>query len=130
YTRYVAGRAVPRIARAKRIQLTPSADTRSNVQAIQSEAASKRGLTLRSSRLAAVRWPGASAPRASLVQVSVWPAREGRERLSERTLGRYENEGCGGRKNALSVPRQRAKVIRMTPAKTTDTTARMLNYGR
>ena len=47
-----------------------------------------RGLTLRSSRLAAVRWSGASAPRASQLQVSVWSAREGRERLSERTLGR------------------------------------------
>jgi hypothetical protein len=44
------------------------------------------GLTLRSSRLAAVRWPGAAAPRASQTQASAWPAREGRERLSERTL--------------------------------------------
>src|SRR5438477_2607479 len=45
------------------------------------------GLTLRSSRLAAVRWLGAEAPRASRVPLSVWPAGEGRERLSERTLG-------------------------------------------
>src|SRR3954453_12870521 len=45
-------------------------------------------LTLRSSRRAAVRWPGAEAPRASQIQVSVWPAREGRARLSDRTLGR------------------------------------------
>jgi len=44
---------------------------------------SDRDTTLRSSRLAAVRWPGASAPRASRVHVSVWPAREGRDRLSE-----------------------------------------------
>src|SRR5947209_19705621 len=44
--------------------------------------------TLRSSRLAAVCWSCASAPRASYVQVSVRPAREGRVRLSERTLGR------------------------------------------
>jgi len=49
---------------------------------------SGRGITLRSSRLAAVRWPGASAPRASQVHVSVRSARGGRERLSERTLGR------------------------------------------
>src|SRR3954453_10593884 len=45
-------------------------------------------LTLRSSRRAAVRWLGAEAPRATQVRVSVWPAREGRARLSERTLGR------------------------------------------
>jgi len=31
------------------------------------------GLYLRTRRQAAVRWPGASAPRASQVQVSVWP---------------------------------------------------------
>src|SRR5437660_1413554 len=43
------------------------------------------GPTLRSSRLAAVRWLGAEAPRASEVQVSVLSEREGRERLSERT---------------------------------------------
>ena len=46
----------------------------------------RRRLTLRSSRLAAVRWPGASAPRAPRVEMSVWSAPEGRERLSERTL--------------------------------------------
>ena len=46
------------------------------------------GLTLRSRRHAAVRCPGASAPRASQVRVSVPPALEGRVRLSERTLGR------------------------------------------
>src|SRR5438128_9649497 len=45
------------------------------------------GLTLRSSRRAAVRWPGAEAPRATQVQVSVRPARGGRARLSERTMG-------------------------------------------
>lgn len=32
-------------------------------------------LTLRRSGRAAVRWPGASAPRASQVQVTVWSAR-------------------------------------------------------
>src|SRR5262245_23586544 len=47
------------------------------------------GLTLRSSRRAAVRWLGAEAPRALQLQVSVWPAREGRARLSERTLDRW-----------------------------------------
>src|SRR5204862_321525 len=34
----------------------------------------------------AVHWPGASAPRPSRLRVSVWSPREGRERLSERTL--------------------------------------------
>src|ERR1041385_6875259 len=56
---------------------------------------SMRRPTLRSSRLAAVRWPGASAPRASHVRVAVWPARKGRDRLSERTLGRPNFELAG-----------------------------------
>src|SRR5205085_11792243 len=43
-------------------------------------------LTLHSSRPRAVRWLGASAPRASQIQVSVRSAREGTWRLSERTL--------------------------------------------
>src|SRR5438067_4236587 len=43
-------------------------------------------LTLHSSRPRAGRWLGASAPRASEIRVSVWPAREGTWRLSERTL--------------------------------------------
>ena len=47
-----------------------------------------RGTTLHSSRPRAVRWLGASAPRASWIRVSVWPAREGTWRLSERTLCR------------------------------------------
>ena len=34
--------------------------------------------------------PGAEAPRASQVKVAVWSAREGRDRLSERTLCRPE----------------------------------------
>src|ERR1041385_1625928 len=55
----------------------------------------KRRPTLRSSRLAAVRRSGASAPRASQVQVSVWSAREGRERLSERTLARHNSTASG-----------------------------------
>src|SRR5437868_4413087 len=46
--------------------------------------------TLHSSRPRAVRWSGASAPRASLIRVSVWPGREGTWRLSERTLCRPE----------------------------------------
>src|SRR5437762_132833 len=51
------------------------------------ESESTNGLTLRSRRHAAVRWSGASAPRASRVHVAVWSARGGRVRLSERTLG-------------------------------------------
>src|SRR5436305_1200067 len=43
-------------------------------------------LTLCRSGRAAVLWPGAEAPRATPVQVSVWPAREGRSPLSKRTL--------------------------------------------
>ena len=45
----------------------------------------RRGLTLRSSRRAAVRRPGASAPRFSATLRVARLAREGRARLSERT---------------------------------------------
>ena len=56
--------------------------------------------TLRSSRPRAVRWPGASAPRASWIPVSVWSAREGTRRLSERTF--YESD-CQGRFSSLLI---------------------------
>ena len=70
--------------------------------------------TSRCSRRAAVRWPWAEAPRASWVHVSGWSAGEGRERLSERTLG-----GSRGITNALphgiatSAPRSCTRVRRM-----------------
>src|SRR5205807_1696546 len=45
-------------------------------------------LTLRSSRPRAVRWPGASAPRASWVHMSVWPAREGTRPAERKNVSR------------------------------------------
>jgi hypothetical protein len=59
-------------------------------------------LTLRSRRHAAVRWPGASAPHASKVHVVVWPARGGRVRLSERTLGAQKSLASVARRMSYS----------------------------
>ena len=60
---------------------------------------SKNGLTLRSSRPRAVRWPGASAPRASQVRVSVPLAPEGTRPAERKNVGR-----TGARRGVSQIP--------------------------
>ena len=52
----------------------------------------RRGITLCRSRRAAVCWPGASAPRYAQPPTGNRPAREGRSRLSKRTLAGSEGK--------------------------------------
>ena len=74
-------------------------------QRVNKRASSDRGLTLRSSRPRAVRWPGASAPRASWVQLSVWPARGGTRSAERKNVGRKLRRSKNPQTGEFDTPR-------------------------